>query len=112
MPLVECEQPRPAGAREEPEVLIPVSRPRLRPGLEGGSLIAAVALLIMCAWAPTPYVVERPGPTFDIAGEVGEHTPEGEERIIVVNLSGRGDKDVDYVAEKLGITGDADEVVR
>lgn len=72
MPLIECEQPRPAGAREDPEVLIPVSRPRLRPGLEGGSLIAAGALLIVCAWAPTPYVVERPGPTFDIAGEVGE----------------------------------------
>lgn len=49
-----------------------MSRPRLRPGLEGGSLIAAGALLIVCAWAPTPYVVERPGPTFDIAGEVGD----------------------------------------
>ena len=31
---------------------------------------------------------------------------------ILVNLSGRGDKDVDYVAETLGITGEADEVVR
>ena len=34
------------------------------------------------------------------------------EQMLLVNLSGRGDKDVDYVAEKLGITGDADQVVR
>ncbi|MFD8740958.1 tryptophan synthase subunit beta [Streptomyces sp. NPDC059618] len=45
-------------------------------------------------------------------GLVGPDAPEGEERIIIVNLSGRGDKDVDYVAEKLGLTGEADEVVR
>jgi len=31
---------------------------------------------------------------------------------LLVNLSGRGDKDVDYVAEHLGITGEADSVVR
>lgn len=30
---------------------------------------------------------------------------------LLVNLSGRGDKDIDYVAEKLGMTGEADEVV-
>lgn len=47
------------------------SRPR-RPGLESGSLIAAAVLLIAAAWAPTPYVIERPGPTFDITGQVGE----------------------------------------
>lgn len=34
------------------------------------------------------------------------------DQTLLVNLSGRGDKDVDYVSEKLGITGDADEVVR
>lgn len=45
---------------------------RRRPGLETGSLIAATALLVITAWTPTPYVVERPGPTFDIAGSVGE----------------------------------------
>ena len=31
---------------------------------------------------------------------------------ILVNLSGRGDKDVDYVAERLGLEGVADETVR
>ena len=36
----------------------------------------------------------------------------GTDQRILVNLSGRGDKDVDYVAETLGLTGDADEVVR
>nr|WP_250162059.1 tryptophan synthase subunit beta [Micrococcus luteus] len=36
----------------------------------------------------------------------------GRDARILVNLSGRGDKDVDYVAEKLGLTGEADEVVR
>ena len=36
----------------------------------------------------------------------------GRDERILVNLSGRGDKDVDYVAEKLGLTGEADEVVR
>ena len=36
----------------------------------------------------------------------------GTDQRILVNLSGRGDKDVDYVAEKLGITGEADETVR
>lgn len=36
----------------------------------------------------------------------------GRDERILVNLSGRGDKDVDYVAEKLGFTGEADEVVR
>lgn len=35
-------------------------------------MIAAGVLLIVCAWAPTPYVVERPGPTFDITGEVDD----------------------------------------
>ncbi|MDY6055065.1 tryptophan synthase subunit beta [Micrococcus sp.] len=31
---------------------------------------------------------------------------------ILVNLSGRGDKDVDFVAERLGIEGEADRTVR
>ena len=31
---------------------------------------------------------------------------------LLVNLSGRGDKDIDYVAERIGMTGEADEVVR
>lgn len=49
------------------------TRSRLRrPGLESGSLIAAAVLLIAAAWAPTPYVIERPGPTFDIAGQVDD----------------------------------------
>lgn len=46
-------------------------RPPLRPGLETGSLLAAAILLVVAAWSPTPYVVERPGPTFDIAGDAG-----------------------------------------
>jgi|GEM_PF-2093623 len=29
----------------------------------------------------------------------------------MVNLSGRGDKDVDYVAEVIGMTGDVDRTV-
>jgi tryptophan synthase beta subunit len=29
--------------------------------------------------------------------------PKMKDKIIVVNLSGRGDKDVDYVAEKIGM---------
>ncbi|UTX35133.1 tryptophan synthase subunit beta [Micrococcus luteus] len=36
----------------------------------------------------------------------------GADRRILVNLSGRGDKDVDFVARTLGLTGEADEVVR
>ena len=31
---------------------------------------------------------------------------------LLVNLSGRGDKDIDYVAPMIGMTGEADEVVR
>ena len=31
---------------------------------------------------------------------------------LLVNLSGRGDKDIDYVASMIGMTGEADEVVR
>ncbi|MGP9614092.1 tryptophan synthase subunit beta [Brachybacterium sp. AOP42-B2-9] len=31
---------------------------------------------------------------------------------LLVNLSGRGDKDIDYVAERIGMRGEADEVVR
>ncbi len=49
-----------------------MSRLRFRPGMEAGSLIAAAVLLVACAWAPAPYVVERPGPTFDITEEVGD----------------------------------------
>lgn len=30
---------------------------------------------------------------------------------LLVNLSGRGDKDIDYVAERIGMTGEADEIV-
>ena len=37
------------------------------------------------------------------AGEVGENTPEGEERIIVVSLSGRGDKDMSTAAAWFGL---------
>ncbi|TFI17505.1 tryptophan synthase subunit beta, partial [Micrococcus endophyticus] len=40
-------------------------------------------------------------------GLVGPDTPEGEERIIVVNLSGRGDKDVATAAAWFGL-GQAD----
>ena len=35
-----------------------------------------------------------------------------EEAALLVNLSGRGDKDIDYVAERIGMTGEADEIVR
>jgi tryptophan synthase beta chain len=31
---------------------------------------------------------------------------------LLVNLSGRGDKDIDYVAERIGMTGEADAFVR
>lgn len=41
-------------------------------------------------------------------GLVGEGTPEGEERIIIVNLSGRGDKDVATAAAWFGLV-EADE---
>ena len=34
------------------------------------------------------------------------------EQNLLVNLSGRGDKDIDYVAERIGMTGEADEIVR
>ncbi|MEE1618043.1 tryptophan synthase subunit beta [Brachybacterium sp. J153] len=34
------------------------------------------------------------------------------EAALLVNLSGRGDKDIDYVAEKIGMTGEADEIAR
>ncbi|MEE1650921.1 tryptophan synthase subunit beta [Brachybacterium sp. J144] len=34
------------------------------------------------------------------------------EAALLVNLSGRGDKDIDYVAEKVGMTGEADEIAR
>ena len=34
------------------------------------------------------------------------------EAALLVNLSGRGDKDIDYVAERIGMTGEADEIVR
>ncbi len=35
-----------------------------------------------------------------------------EETHLLVNLSGRGDKDIDYVVERIGMTGEADEIVR
>jgi tryptophan synthase beta chain len=37
------------------------------------------------------------------AGEVGEDTPAGQERILIVNLSGRGDKDVATCAAWFGL---------
>ena len=37
------------------------------------------------------------------AGEVGEDTPAGQERIVIVNLSGRGDKDVSTAAAWFGL---------
>ncbi|WP_246179860.1 YlbL family protein [Kocuria coralli] len=48
------------------------SRParRRRIGLEAGAMIATGLLLILAVWAPTPYVLERPGPAFDTTGEV------------------------------------------
>ena len=36
----------------------------------------------------------------------------GRETHLLVNLSGRGDKDIDYVAEQIGMTGEADAFVR
>ena len=36
----------------------------------------------------------------------------GREEHLLVNLSGRGDKDIDYVAERIGMTGEADAFVR
>ena len=36
----------------------------------------------------------------------------GREAHLLVNLSGRGDKDIDYVAEQIGMTGEADAFVR
>ncbi|WP_047688176.1 PDZ domain-containing protein [Kocuria sp. ZOR0020] len=45
------------------------TRPRWL-GLESGSMIATGLLLIAAAWSPTPYVLERPGPSFDTTGEI------------------------------------------
>lgn len=39
-------------------------------------------------------------------GQITEQTPEGEERIIIVNLSGRGDKDVSTAAKYFGMIND------
>lgn len=41
------------------------------------------------------------------AGEVSADTPSGQERIIVVNLSGRGDKDVSTAAKWFDMLPDA-----
>ncbi|MDO5617143.1 YlbL family protein [Kocuria sp.] len=45
------------------------TRPRWL-GLESGSMIATGVLLIVAAWSPTPYVLERPGPAFDTTGQI------------------------------------------
>jgi PDZ domain-containing protein len=54
----------------------PRERPEVEPApwttyLGFGLLVAAVVGTVLFATAPSPYVVERPGPVFDTLGEVG-----------------------------------------
>ncbi|NHU84457.1 PDZ domain-containing protein [Kocuria sp. JC486] len=37
-------------------------------------MIATALLIVVAVWAPTPFVLERPGPTFDTTGEVDGKT--------------------------------------
>ncbi len=56
--------------------VVPADRPRRRGATIGGvALVLAFALLIVLALAPSPYVVQQPGPVFDTLGTV----PTGEE---------------------------------
>ncbi|RWZ49699.1 PDZ domain-containing protein [Labedella phragmitis] len=59
----------------------PAERPRRRITVGGVSLVVAFALLIVLALAPSPYVIQQPGPVFDTLGSVptGEDGEDGED---------------------------------
>ncbi len=58
-------EPEPVGSRPPAS-----ARPPWTSYLGVGLLVASVAGAVMFATAPSPYVVERPGPVFDTLGEV------------------------------------------
>jgi PDZ domain-containing protein len=64
-------------------------RPRRRITVGGVSLIVAFALLIVLALAPSPYVIQQPGPVFDTLGSVptGEDGEDGED-VPMIEISG------------------------
>jgi PDZ domain-containing protein len=64
-------------------------RPRRRITVGGVSLVVAFALLIVLALAPSPYVIQQPGPVFDTLGSVptGEEGEDGEE-VPMIEVSG------------------------
>ena len=82
----------------------------------GGELAGAVtddaAMQALRLLSRTEGIIPAIETAHGLAGAIREGRRLGPGGIVLVNLSGRGDKDVDYVAEKLGLTGEADEVVR
>lgn len=95
-------------APQEPEPEDPRRR-RERIGLAVGAVLIAAAILatVGVSILPAPYVIERPGPTFDVLGDVevdGETVPlisipgeetfatEGSLRMTTVTISGRPDR--------------------
>lgn len=61
-------------------------RPRRRVTVGGVSLVLAFALLIVLALAPSPYVIQQPGPVFDTLGTV--QTGEDGDEVPMIEISG------------------------
>lgn len=79
---------------------MPRPLPRTAPAWGRLSLILGVALLLVLAVLPAPYVIREPGPTFNALGELDDHdiisvqdartypTGDGELRVMTVNVVG------------------------
>jgi PDZ domain-containing protein len=77
-------------------------RPRRRITVGGVSLVVAFALLIVLALAPSPYVIQQPGPVFDTLGSVP--TGEDGEDVPMIEVSGTDTFDTEGSLDMLTVS--------